>query len=67
MGSFSSTPIVNTSDNQDEDLDFPTTAAEELLARCETELKDLPKHFNRNFKMKSVPLKTEGESKGILE
>ena len=67
MGSFSSTPIVNTSDNQDEDLDFPTTAAEELLARCETELKDLPKHFSRNFKMKSLPLKIEEDSKGMLD
>eukprot|EP00092_Neocalanus_flemingeri_P005276 GFUD01005678.1.p1 GENE.GFUD01005678.1~~GFUD01005678.1.p1 ORF type:complete len:445 (+),score=120.49 GFUD01005678.1:393-1727(+) len=53
MGSFSSIPIVNTSDNQDEDLDFPTATAEELFARCETELQDLPKHFNRNFKKTS--------------
>ena len=48
MGSFSSIPILNSCDDQDEDLDFPRTGAEHLLARCQAELHGLPEPFNRN-------------------
>jgi hypothetical protein len=51
MGSFSSIPILTPCDDQDEDLDFPRTRAEHLLARCQAELHDLPKPFNRSVTM----------------
>ena len=51
MGSFSSIPILTPSDDQDEDLDFPKTGAEHLLARCQAELHDLPEPFIRSVKM----------------
>ena len=60
MGSFSSTPILTPCDDQDEDLDFPRTGAEHLLARCEAELHHLPEPFNRSVTMdSSIGCKTE--------
>ena len=53
MGSFSSIPILTPCDDQDEDLDFPKTGAEHLLARCQAELHDLPEPFKRNVKIDS--------------
>ena len=53
MGSFSSIPTLTPCDDQDEDLDFPRTGAEHLLARCQAELNDLPEPFNRNVTMHS--------------
>jgi len=50
MGSFTSSPAKLTkSDDQDEDLDFPTSNREELLDRCQDELEELPPALERDF------------------
>ena len=54
---------MNRSADQDEDLTFRTTTAEELLARCEEELEDLPLPFDRKFS-KTFPQHTSDENKG---
>jgi len=46
---------------------FPTTTADQLLVRCETELQDLPRPFDRRFNIiwdiSSSHLKEKGEDK----
>jgi len=42
-------PIARVSEDQDDDLDFPTVTREELLARCAKELNFDSKPFERNF------------------
>jgi len=49
MGSFTSIPKVAGSDNQDDDLEFPKTTIKYLLERCEAQLKDLPKPYDRKL------------------
>ena len=49
MGSFTSIPKVAGSDNQDDDLEFPKTTIKYLLERCEAQLKDLPKPYERKL------------------
>ena len=63
IGSFTSTGRVNRSADQDEDLTFRTTTAEELLTRCEDELEDLPLPFDRKFS-RTFPQHTSDENKG---
>jgi len=50
MGAFSSLPSFPTSCNDEaEDLCFPPSSAAELLARCKSELQDLPTPYKRKM------------------
>ena len=50
MGAFSSLPSFPTSCNDEaEDLYFPPSSALELLARCKSELQDLPTPYKRTM------------------
>ena len=53
MGAFTSIPKVPGSDKQDDDLEFLKTTVQELLMRCELQLADLPKPFERKIRLSS--------------
>jgi len=50
MGSFTSAPAVASGDVQDNNLSFQETTHEQLLQRCEEELKSQPAAFQRRFR-----------------
>jgi nocturnin len=50
MGSFTAIPKAKGEANTDDDLDFPPTSAEELLARCSAQLSGLPPPFKRRLR-----------------
>jgi len=54
-----SSPIVSVSQDQDDDLEFPTVTREELLARCAKELNFNSKPFERNFNSENHDKKDE--------
>jgi len=62
MGSFTSTSRVDRVEDQDEDLTFRTTTAEELLDRCKEQLEGFPETFDRHF-VETFPQHTSEQNK----
>ena len=53
MGSLTSIPKTLCVDHQDEDIFFPPTCTANLLKRCQTQLKNLPKPMDRHTMKRS--------------